>query len=71
MNNEETSDAADRRRKTVDMILRDALAAMGDIAPETLPHRLRERLRAQAMSDREIDDVVAALARERASRTTR
>ncbi|MEM6650291.1 MAG: hypothetical protein AAF603_08575 [Pseudomonadota bacterium] len=49
-------------------LLQKTMKALGDIDPKILPHRLREHLASQMLSEKEIDALVAeAIAQQRKS----
>ena len=54
------------REKALKALIRDTIAKAGKLPPEAIPHRVKTRLRNQAVGDADIDKLIAeALAEQR------
>lgn len=55
----------DERLKAVKALIRDTVASAGGIAPDAIPHRVKERLKGQALGDVDVDRLIAEALKER------
>ncbi len=54
------------REKALKAIIRDTIAEAGDLPPEAIPHRVKTRLKNQAVGDADLDKLIAeALAEQK------
>ncbi|MFN3959736.1 MAG: hypothetical protein ACK4NP_07475 [Parvularculaceae bacterium] len=54
------------REAALKALIRDTIAKAGDLPPEAIPHRVKMRLRNQAVGDADIDKLIEeALAEQR------
>ena len=53
------------REAAIRALIRQTLTAMGETAPEALPHRVRERLRDQIAGDTDFDRILKDVLKER------
>jgi len=56
------------KKEALKKLVRETIEGAGETPPDELPHRLRERLRAHAAGERELDEVIREVIAERAKR---
>ncbi len=53
------------KEEALKKLIRDTVAAAGAIAPDEIPHKVRERIRGQAAGDLDVDAYIRELIRAR------
>ena len=46
------------REKALKALIRETIGASGGLAPDAIPHRVKERLRGQAVGDADLDRMI-------------
>jgi hypothetical protein len=46
------------REKALKSLIRETIVASGGMAPEAIPHRVKERLKGQAVGDADLDRLI-------------
>lgn len=46
------------REQALKALIRETLAAFGGMAPEAIPHRVKDRLKGQAIGDADLDRLI-------------
>ncbi|MDZ7629135.1 MAG: hypothetical protein U5J99_12120 [Parvularculaceae bacterium] len=46
------------RERALKALIRDTIAASGGLAPDAIPHRVKERLKGQAVGDADLDRLI-------------
>jgi hypothetical protein len=54
----------DERRKALKALIRETVASAGGLAPDAIPHRVKERLKGQALGDIDVDRLIAEALKE-------
>ena len=49
---------ASEREKALKALIRETIAASGGLSPDAIPHRVKERLKGQAVGDVDIDRLI-------------
>jgi hypothetical protein len=55
----------DERLKALKALIRETVASAGGIAPDAIPHRVKERLKGQALGDLNVDRLIEDALKER------
>lgn len=53
------------RRKALKKLIADTVESAGGLAPEEIPHRVRERLKDQALGGRDVEALIAEALKDR------
>jgi hypothetical protein len=53
------------RRKALKKLIAETVDSAGGLAPEEIPHRVRERLKDQALGGRDVEDLIAEALKDR------
>lgn len=46
------------REKALKALIRETIAATGELPPDAIPHRVKERLKAQTIDDADLDRLI-------------
>lgn len=56
------------QRKMLKKLIADTVDSAGGLAPDEIPHRVRERLKDQALGDRDLEELIADALKGRAGK---
>lgn len=56
------------KEEALKKLIRDTVASAGDLAPDEIPHRVKQRLKGQACGDLDVDAYIREAMKERRDR---